>query len=99
MAPHASGDEAGHRSGSRSLLVAVGVGAAVALAMAALVYAVVAVPFYALARFTEPQQGLDRPVIRDGIRLALPIGMGVGVLVGAIVGAWYARGGHLPPPD
>jgi hypothetical protein len=76
--------------------VAVAVGVGVALSVAGIVYAIVAVPFYALARATEPAQGLDRPFIRNGILFALPTGLLIGLLVGVIVGIWYARGGRLP---
>ena len=53
-------------------------------------------PFYALARATEPSQGRDRPIIRNGLLFALPTGLVIGLLVGVIVGVWYARGGRLP---
>ena len=80
----------------RSLVLAVGVGVAVALCVVAIAYAILAIPFYALAQ-VEPQQGLDRPFIRDGItRIALPAGLAVGVVTGAVVARWYARGGRLP---
>ena len=91
--PSAPGDPAVLR---RSLLLAVGVGVAVALCVVAIAYAILAIPFYALAQ-VEPQQGLDRPFIRDGItRIALPAGLAVGVVTGAVVARWYARGGRLP---
>ena len=80
----------------RTLAVAVAVGAGVAMSVAGIVYAIIAVPFYALARATEPSQGLDRPFIRDGILFALPAGLVIGLLAGVIVGVWYARGGRLP---
>ena len=80
----------------RSVLLAVAVGVAVALCIVAIGYALLAIPFYALAQI-EPQQGLDRPFIRDGItRIALPAGAVLGVASGAVVGRWYARGGRLP---
>ena len=80
----------------RAIVVAVSVGAGVALSVAGIVYAIIAVPFYALARVTEPAQGLDRPFIRNGILFALPTGLLIGLLVGIVVGIWYARGGRLP---
>ena len=80
----------------RAIGVAVAVGAGVALSVAGIVYAIIAVPFYALARVTEPAQGMDRPFIRNGILFALPAGLLIGLLVGVVVGIWYARGGRLP---
>ena len=80
----------------RSVLVAVAVGVAVALCVVAIAYAMLAIPFYALAQI-EPQQGLDRPFIRDGItQIALPVGALLGLATGVVVGRWYARGGRLP---
>ena len=73
------------------------VGVVVALVAVALLYSLMVIPFYALARFAEPGQGLDRPFIRDGItRVALPAGIVVGAACGALVGVWHARGGRLP---
>ena len=80
----------------RAIGVAVATGVGVGLSVAGIVYAIIAVPFYALARATEPSQGLDRPFIRNGILFALPTGLLIGLLVGVIVGVWYARGGRLP---
>lgn len=79
----------------RSLLLGLGVGAAVGLAAMGVAYAIVAIPAYALAQ-SDPN-GLDRPVIRDALfNIGLPAGLVVGVLVGGLVGVWYRRGGHLP---
>lgn len=73
------------------------VGVVVALVVVAILYSLLAIPFYALARFAEPGQGLDRPFIRDGItRVALPAGVVLGAACGAVVGVWHARGGRLP---
>jgi hypothetical protein len=73
------------------------VGLVVALVVVAVLYSLLAIPFYALARFAEPGQGLDRPFIRDGItRFALPAGVLIGAACGAVVGVWHARGGRLP---
>lgn len=85
-------------SAGRSVLVAVAVGLGVALSVAAVVFAIIAIPFFALARVSEGAQGLDRPFVRDSLlRFTLPAGLLAGVIVGAVVGRWYRRGGHLPP--
>ena len=79
------------------MLLAVGVGVAMTLVTVAVVFAVLAIPLFALARFAEPGQGLDRPFIRNGLlRVALPAGLVVGVVSGVAVGRWYRRGGRLP---
>jgi hypothetical protein len=77
----------------RSVLV----GAGAATLMAVVTYSVLAMPFYALARFLEPGRGLARPVVRDGIlQLALPAAVVLGIAVGIAVGVWHARGGRFP---
>lgn len=81
----------------RSVGLAVLVGVGIGLTVIAVVFAIVAIPLFALARFAEPGRGLDRPVIRDNLlHVALPAGALVGVVCGAVVGRWYRRGGHLP---
>lgn len=75
--------------------MAVGVALLAGLAVAGLVYSVIAIPLYVLAQ-TDPD-GLDRPFIRSGIlTVALPAGIIVGVGAGIVVGLWYGRGGRLP---
>lgn len=79
----------------RSVLVGVAIGVPVALAAAAVTYAIVAIPMYTLAQ-TDPH-GLDRPFFRHAlVRIALPVGAAIGVAVGSVVGVWYRRGGRLP---
>lgn len=81
----------------RSAGVAALVGAGVGLTTTAVLYALLAMPFYALARATEGEQGLDREFFRHGLtRIALPGGLVLGLVVGVLVGVWYARGGRLP---
>lgn len=81
----------------RSVVLSAVVGLVVALVVVAVAYSLLAIPFYALARFAEPGQGMDRPFIRDGItRFALPAGVLLGAATGAVVGVWRARGGRLP---
>lgn len=83
----------------RSLGLGVAVGVLVGLAVMGIAGAIIAIPFYALAQ-VEPQSGLDRPFIRDGlVSIALPGGILVGVVTGALIGVWYARGGRLPTDD
>lgn len=68
-----------------------------ALTTTAVLYAILAIPFYALARATEGEQGLDRDFFRTGLtRVAFPAGIVLGLAVGVLVGVWYARGGRLP---
>jgi hypothetical protein len=81
----------------RPVLVAVAVGAAVGLACVALIISIIAVPFFALARFAEPGKGLDEPLIRTALtKVALPVGLILGSLAGFAVGRWYRKGGSLP---
>lgn len=75
------------------MVAAIAVGSAVAVA--GLVYSVLAIPLYVFAQ-VDPD-GLDRPTIRRAFfQVALPAGIVAGVVVGAVVGRWYARGGRLP---
>ena len=79
----------------RSVVLGFAIGVPVAIASAAIVYAIVAIPMYTLAQ-ADPH-GLDRPFIRHAlVRIALPVGAATGVLIGSVVGVWYRRGGHLP---
>lgn len=78
----------------RSLLLGVTVGAVVALASMGVAYAIIAIPVYALAQ--SDSNGLDRPVFRHALVLALVVGALIGVVVGSVIGVWYRRGGHLP---
>jgi hypothetical protein len=80
---------------ARTLGVVLGVSALVGLAVAGLVYSVIALPLYVLAQ-ADPD-GLDRPFIRRGfLVVALPAGVLVGLGAGLAVGTWYRRGGRLP---
>jgi hypothetical protein len=79
----------------RSVAVGFAIGVPVALAAAALTYAIVAIPMYTLAQ-ADPH-GLDRPFFRHAlVRIALPAGAAIGLVVGSVVGVWYRRGGRLP---
>ena len=81
----------------RPILTAVLVGLGIGLVGLLVAFAILAIPWFALARFAEPGQGLDRPAIRDGLfRIALPIGVLIGTGTGVVVGRWYRRGGRLP---
>ena len=83
----------------RAVVVAVAVGVLVGLAVLAVVFAIIAIPLFALARVTEPSggAGLDRPVIRDNLlHVALPVSAVAGVVAAVVVGRWYRRGGRLP---
>ena len=88
-------DEPTRSSVGRTLGLAIGVGLAVGVATVGVVYAIIAIPFYALAQ--SDRNGLDRPFFRDGlVHWGIPIGVVLGVACGAVVGLWYARGGRLP---
>ena len=77
----------------------VAIGLAVAVALAAIVFFLIAIPFYTLASF-EPNGGVDRPIIRTGLfRIALPAGAVVGIAGGAAVGRWLRRGGAWTVDD
>ncbi len=79
----------------RSLALGFAIGLPVAIAAAAVVYAIVAIPMYTLAQ-ADPH-GLDRPFFRHAlVRIALPVGAAIGVVIGSVVGVWYRRGGQLP---
>jgi hypothetical protein len=81
----------------RTLLMALGMGAAVGLATVGIIVSIIAIPFFALARFAEPGHGLDEPLIRTAlVRVAIPAGAVLGSLTGLAVGRWYRRGGRLP---
>jgi hypothetical protein len=79
----------------RSIALGFAIAVPVALGCAAVVYAIIAVPMYALAQ-ADPH-GLDRPFFRHAlVRVALPVGAAIGLVIGSVVGVWYRRGGHLP---
>jgi len=81
----------------RTVLTALAIGLGVGLAAVAIIVSIVAIPLFALARFADPGNGLDRPMIRDGLtHVALPAGVVLGTVSGLLVGRWYRRGGHLP---
>ena len=88
--------EAGERP-HRPVLLAIVVGAAVGLACIGLIISIIAIPFFALARFADPGKGLDEPLIRTVLtKVALPAGLVLGSLAGVAVGRWYSKGGRLP---
>ena len=88
--------EAGERP-LRPVLLALAVGVAVGLACIGLVISIIAIPFFALARFADPGKGLDDPFIRTALtKVALPAGLILGSLAGLAVGRWYRKGGRLP---
>jgi hypothetical protein len=79
----------------RSIALGFAIGVPVAIASAAIVYAIVAIPMYTLAQ-ADPH-GYDRPFFRHAlVQIALPAGAVIGAVIGSVVGVWYRRGGHLP---
>ena len=84
---------------SRSVGRSIAVGVAIGLAVTAVVFFLIAIPFYTLASF-EPNGGVDRPIVRTGLlRIALPVGVVVGVVSGAVAGRWLHRGGRWTNDD
>jgi uncharacterized membrane protein (DUF485 family) len=93
MAPPAE-TEPTPRPLGRSVALGVGIG----LAVAAICFFLIAIPFYTLASF-EPN-GIDRPIVRTGLfRIALPVGALVGVASGVAAGVWLRRGGTWSVSD
>lgn len=79
----------------RSVALGLAIAVPIAIASAAVIYAIVAIPMYTLAQ-ADPH-GLDRPFFRHAlVRIALPVGAAIGLVIGSVVGVWYRRGGHLP---
>ena len=84
---------------TRSLGRSVAVGVAIGFAVTAIVFFLIAIPFYTLASF-EPNGGVDRPIVRTGLfRIALPVGVVVGLVSGAVAGRWLHRGGRWSTGD
>ena len=84
-----------HGTLRRSLALGFAIAVPVAIASAAVVYAIVAIPMYTLAQ-ADPH-GLDRPFFRHAlVRIAIPVGAAIGLMIGSVVGVWYRRGGRLP---
>lgn len=82
----------------RPLGRSIAIGVAVGVAAAAIVFFLIAIPFYTLASF-EPN-GLDRPIVRTGLfRIALPVGVISGLVIGAVSSRWYHRGGRWTVDD
>ncbi len=80
---------------ARTVALVLGVAASVGAAVVGVVYAIIAIPLYALAQ-SDPH-GLDRPVFRDALfHVAIPAGLVIGLGIGALIGVWYHRGGRLP---
>ena len=72
-------------------------GLAVGLAAVGVIVSIIAIPLFALARFADPSNGLDDPLIRTGlVKVAIPAGADLGTLTGLLVARWYHRGGRLP---
>ena len=81
----------------RPLLASVGLGIVIAVAVAAAVLGLLALPLFFLARALEPDQGLGRPLVRTGLfRVAVPAAVLTGLGAGALAGRWFRRGGELP---
>ncbi len=94
VAEEAPADPPAGSSGRRSLAVGAGIAVGTAVSVAALVYAIAAIPLYLLAQISP--DGLDRPGFRTAFLVSLGIGGVLGLVVGIAAGVWAARGGHLP---
>jgi hypothetical protein len=78
------------------VLLGLGIGTGGGVAGIAIAFSIIAIPLFILAS-TEPDQGLDRDLVRTGLfQVALPFGLLTGIVVGVLVGIWYGRGGRLP---
>lgn len=78
----------------RGLASSIALGVGVALAIAPLLYGLIAGPIYMLAQITT--DGLNRPAFRTAFRVSLLFSALFGVVAGAATGRWAARGGRLP---
>ena len=74
--------------------VGIGVGLGTAVSVAALTYAIAAIPLFLLAQVAP--DGRDRPEFRTALVVALVVGGILGLLIGVVAGVWSARGGRLP---
>lgn len=89
-----TGDDPDKRPLGRSILLGVAIG----IASGAIVYFLIAIPFYLLASFES--NGMDRPIIRTGlVQIALPVGAVLGVVIGSVSGRWLRRGGTWTVDD
>lgn len=78
----------------RGPLAGLAAGLATAVAATGLLYGLAAGPVYVLAQIAT--DGLDRPVFRTTLVVALVASVVLGIGIGVAVGVWYGRGGHLP---
>jgi len=79
--------------------MAVVIGIAVAFTMFVLLAALLTMPLFALARFTEGDTALHRPWFGTGLRIAGGLGAVAGVAAGAAIGRYYRRGGTFQLPE
>ena len=83
-------------TGRRSLGVAVVVGVGAGLALFLVAASLLTIPLFALARFTEPEHGLDRHWFSEGLRWAVAGGLVFGTVCAVVLGRWFHRGGRIP---
>lgn len=86
------GEPAEARPLGRSVLLGAAAGVALSLVAAALL----TMPLFALAWFTEPVHGTGRAWFSSGVRWAVVAGAVVGLAGGVGVARWLRRGGKLP---
>lgn len=90
------GEPAEARPLGRSVLLGATAGVVLSLMAAALL----TMPLFALAWFTEPVHGTGRAWFSSGVRWAIVAGAVVGLAGGVGVARWLRRGGKLPEaPD
>jgi hypothetical protein len=87
------------RDRRRNVMVAVALGIAVALIMFVLVAALLTMPLFALARFTEGETALHRPWFGRGLKIAGVLGGATGLVAGVWLARFYRRGGRFELPE
>jgi hypothetical protein len=79
--------------------MAIVIGIAVTAVMFVLVAALLTMPLFALARFTEGDTALHRPWFGTGLRIAAVLGGVAGVTAGVGLARFYRKGGTFQLPE
>ena len=83
----------------RGLVMAIAIGVTVAAVMFVLIAALLTMPLFALARFTEGDTALHRPWFGTGLRIAAVLGGVAGAAAGVTIARFYRRGGTFQLPE